>query len=230
MWRFREILNFHFYFSVFRSSFFRYSLIAPLVELCVRRARLSGFQDMDCSNHYEVAFEAYLQQQRLCYIAVDESRRTLLDEGPVKSLDFIVYGAEDENLLVDVKGRRFPGGSPQRPRPSWQCWAERADIDGLARWAEQFGEGYKGLLVFMYQIIPPFEVPADTPDLWEWHDRRYLLRAVAVDLFRRHMRTRSPRWGTVDMPGATFRQLARPFSAFLHDDGTLSLPFASCSA
>ena len=90
---------------------------------------------MDRSNHYEAAFEAYLRERRLCYIAVDESRRSLLDEGPVKSLDFIVYGDDTARLLVDVKGRKFPGGTDEKPRRVWQCWAERDDVDGLERWS-----------------------------------------------------------------------------------------------
>ncbi len=49
---------------------------------------------MDRSNHYEAAFEAYLQEQRLCYVAVDERRRAILGESKVKCLDFIVYGPE----------------------------------------------------------------------------------------------------------------------------------------
>ena len=65
---------------------------------------------MDRSNHYEAAFEAYLQWHRLCYVAVDETRRAMLGETRVKSLDFIVYGPHGARLLVDVKGRRFPGG------------------------------------------------------------------------------------------------------------------------
>ena len=43
---------------------------------------------MDRSNHYELAFEAYLRERRLCYIAVDEARRSLLDDGTVKITDF----------------------------------------------------------------------------------------------------------------------------------------------
>ena len=39
---------------------------------------------MDRSNHYEAAFEAYLQWHRLCYVAVDERRgyRVALIAGP----------------------------------------------------------------------------------------------------------------------------------------------------
>src|SRR5713101_5592348 len=143
---------------------------------------------MDRSNHYELAFEAYLRERRLCYIAVDESRRSLFDEGPVKSLDFIVYGGETARLLVDVKGRRFPGGTETRPRRVWECWAERDDVDGLERWSARFGDGYTGLLVFAYDIQPCVHLPPYTPDLWEWHGRRYLMRAVMIDLYRQHMR------------------------------------------
>ena len=169
---------------------------------------------MDRSNHYEMAFEAYLRQRRLCYIAVDESRRSLLDAGPVKSLDFIVYGDEAARLLVDVKGRKFPGGTEEKPRRVWQCWAERDDVDGLERWSARFGLGYTGLLVFAYDIQPSVHLPLATPDLWEWRGRRYLMRALTVEVYRRHMRTRSPKWGTVDLPGRVFRNHVRPFRMF----------------
>jgi hypothetical protein len=50
--------------------------------------------------------------------------------------------------------------------------------------------------------------------LFLWHNRTYLFRAVAVDDYRRHMRVRSPRWGTVSLPTAAFRAMVRPFRDF----------------
>ena len=111
--------------------------------------------------------------------------RSTLDDEPVKSLDFVVYGADGSKLLVDVKGRRFPGGRKDRPRRVWETWSTRDDIDGLDRWAERFGAGYLGLLVFVYRIVPTVLLPLGTPDLWAWHDRFYLLRAVTVADYRR---------------------------------------------
>lgn len=62
-------------------------------------------------NHYEAAFEAYLRAQRLPYVAVDETRRALLGDGSLKSLDFIVSPAgAGDGWLIDVKGRQFPSG------------------------------------------------------------------------------------------------------------------------
>jgi hypothetical protein len=169
---------------------------------------------MDRSNHYEMAFEAYLQRQRLCYIAVDETRRPTLGEAPVKSLDFIVFGEGGARLVVDVKGRRFPAGPKEKPRRVWECWSTRDDIDGLVRWADLWGPPYQGLLVFAYHVLPSVELPDDTEDLWTWRGRRYLLRALPVEDYRQHMRVRSPRWGTVTLPHAVFRSLVRPLHHF----------------
>jgi hypothetical protein len=170
---------------------------------------------MDRSNHYEAAFEAYLQWHRLCYVAVDETRRATLGETRVKNLDFIVFGECGAGLLVDVKGRRFPAGPPDKPRRVWECWSTREDVDGLGRWADLFGPGYRGLLVFAYQLGPEV-TPAESDDLWTWQGSRYLLRAVPVDEYRPHMRGRSPRWGTVSLPTRRFRELARPLHHFTH--------------
>jgi hypothetical protein len=171
---------------------------------------------MDRSNHYEAALEAYLQWHRLCYIAVDETRRAMLGDERVKSLDFIVYGDNGARLVVDVKGRRFPTGSPRRPRRTWENWSTRDDLDGLERWAALCGPGYIGLLVFAYHVLPSVELPDDTDDLWTWRGKRYLLRAVRVDDYRQRLRVRSPKWGTVMLPGAAFRELVRPFHHFTH--------------
>src|SRR5689334_13986024 len=107
---------------------------------------------MDRGNHYEAAFEAYLQWHRLCYVAVDEARRACLGDERVKNLDFIVHGECGSNLLVDVKGRRFPSGPRGKRRRVWECWSTQEDVDGLGRWEGLFGPGFCGLLVFVYHL------------------------------------------------------------------------------
>jgi hypothetical protein len=167
------------------------------------------------SSEYECAFEAYLQHQRLCYVAVDEHRRPMLGDVSIKSLDFIVFGAGGARLVVDVKGRRFPGGKPSQLRRIWENWATRDDIEGLDRWARIWGPGFRGVLAFAYHVLPSVELPDDTEDLWLFRGRRYLFRGVDAHLYRTFMRTRSPRWGTVSLPTAVFRSLVRPLSHFL---------------
>lgn len=170
---------------------------------------------MDRSNHYEAAFEAYLRARGVGFVAVDEAKRSHLGDADVKSLDFIVVGPHDARLVVDVKGRRFPGGPAGQPRMVWQNWSTEGDLDGLARWAAHFGSDFRGVLAFVYRIEPPFQLPDDTPDLFEYRDSVYLMRGVEADIYRSRMRPRSRRWGTVHLPTADFRAVVRPFSDFL---------------
>src|SRR5438309_6012951 len=174
---------------------------------------------MDRGNPYETAFAAYLKAQGLCTVAVDETRRALWGETSVKNLDFIVLGRSGTRLLVDVKGRQFPGGPQGRERYVWENWSTQEDLSGMASWLRLFGPGSVGLFVFLYRIGPTVTLPADTLDLWTWRENRYLLRAVTVEAYRMHMKVRSPKWGTVCLPGAVFRALARPFRFFSHEYG-----------
>jgi hypothetical protein len=172
---------------------------------------------MDRGNHYEAAFEAYLQQHRIPYVAADETRRSYLGDERVKSLDFLVVGDGNVKLLVDIKGRRFPGGSAERPRRVWECWSTLSDIEGLSRWAARFGPDYRPLLVFLYAVMPFAPAVPEGEELWTWHDRRYVLRGVSVFEYQRYMRCRSPKWGTVSLTRSDYLRLVQPFPAFLRE-------------
>lgn len=180
---------------------------------------------MDRSNHYELAFEAYLQSLRLGYVAVDETRRALVDDEPIKSVDFLVFGHDGVRLVVDVKGRRFPGGTPARPRHVWECWSFRDDVEGLERWAILAGEDYRALLVFAYLLQPEVKLPETTPDLFEHRERRYLFRAVDVYEYHERMRVRSRSWGTVSLPRDDYRAIVRPFRDFVQRAIPEKVPF-----
>lgn len=178
---------------------------------------------MDRSNHYEAAFEAYLRHHRVAFVAVDEAKRSLLGDGHVKSLDFIVVGPDSAKLVVDVKGRRFPGGPVDSPRKVWQNWSTADDLDGLDQWSVHFGPEFRGVLAFVYHIEAPFALPPSTPDQFAFHGNTYLMRAVSAAEYRTAMKPRSQRWGTVHLPTADFRRLVRPFSAFLAPSGIESM-------
>ncbi len=170
---------------------------------------------MHLDNHYEVAFAAFLRNSRLNYLPVDESRRASLEDEPVKSIDFIVYGEGPSRWLIDVKGRKFPSGSTARPSFHWQNWATQDDVTGLQKWEHFFGTDYRALFVFMYQILSCVELPRGTPDIWYWQGFRYLIRAISITDYKSCMRNRSPRWRTVFLPSQDFQSLVKPFSEFL---------------
>lgn len=171
---------------------------------------------MKRDNHYEAAFEAFLRSRRVPFIAIDEAKRSLMGSEKIKSLDFIIVGPDDAKLVVDVKGRRYPGGTAEKPRKVWQNWATHEDLDGLDHWARLLGSGFRGVIAFAYHIAPPFVLPENATDAFKFHDTTYLMRAITVTDYRQHMTVRSPRWGTVSLPVAAFRKLVQPFSTLLH--------------
>ncbi len=170
---------------------------------------------MNRDNHYEAAFEAFLRDRGAAVVPVDEAKRNQLDDENTKSPDFLVVGPGDVRLVADVKGRRFPGGTAAKPRMVWQNWCDQEDIDALDRWAARLGTGFRGVLAFVYHVLPRVALPADTPDLFTHRDRVYLARGVSAADYRAAMAPRSTRWGTVHLPAAAFREAVRPFSHFL---------------
>ena len=171
---------------------------------------------MDRGNHYEAAFEAYLQERRLCYVAVDETRRAVLGEMSIKSLDFIVFGD---------RRRPAPGGREGPALPDGTAGAAAARLGVLvhprgrgrpgALGRTLSGRGYRGLLVFVYHVLPSVELPDDVEDLWTWRGRRYLMRAVPSADYRLSHARPQPQMGHRDAAARRF-PLPGPAVAPLH--------------
>ncbi|MFZ5833115.1 MAG: HYExAFE family protein [Planctomycetota bacterium] len=167
-------------------------------------------------NHYEAAFEAYLRCRGVPYVAVDEARRTLMADGrSIKSLDFIVSAPVAVSWLVDVKGRRFPSGSEDRGNPQyWKNWSTRDDLWSLARWEQLFGDAFRGLLVFAYDVLGA-RAPVAADRLFQFRDNLYGFVGVPLADYASHARPISTAWDTVAMGARDFRRLARPMEHWL---------------
>jgi len=163
------------------------------------------------NNHYDVAFEELLRQQQIPYVSVDESKRALLNNASLKSMDFIVYSDQTHNLLVDVKGRQFPSGTRGH---RWENWATEDDISCLLQWQQVFGDGFRSLLVFAYYVTDPSR-EAEHDRCHTIRDKTYAFYGVWADQYGSAMRQRSPRWETVWLPAAEYRLLRSPLSHFL---------------
>ena len=161
------------------------------------------------SAHYEAAFEDYLRRKGLPYIAVDEAKKALFAGAKLKSFDFVVYRPEGKNLLVDVKGRVCSLKSA-----SLQNWVTREDIDDLRQWQEIFGEGFAAVFLFLYHW-PGTPDGSPFPELFQFQERWYTSLAISIPEYRAHMKPRSEAWGTVSLPAADFRRLAKPFEEWL---------------
>ncbi|MEX0774469.1 MAG: HYExAFE family protein [Phycisphaeraceae bacterium] len=163
--------------------------------------------------HYDQAFERYLREKAIPYVAVDEAKRALQGAkapSSLKSFDFVVYSEAGPNLLVDVKGRKHSGRSSR----SLDNWVTRGDVESLRKWEGIFGQGFVGAFAFLYwcEQQPP---DALFTEIFESGQRWYALLAVRLTDYQTHMRQRSPRWETVSIPAAQFNALARPLKELL---------------
>lgn len=164
-------------------------------------------------NHYDAAFEEFLRERRTPYVAVDEQRRALLEHSSLKSMDFIVYSRQQRNLLIDVKGRRFPSGGAETGH-KWENWATAEDLPALLQWQSVFGPDFRALLVFAYHVVSA-NARGEFEDLFDYRQRTYAFYGIWADEYRDVMRTRSASWQTVSVPGRMFRELRSPIDTFL---------------
>ena len=166
--------------------------------------------------HYEAAFEDYLRARRWPYVAVDEAKKAAFADLSLKSFDFIVYSETGANLLVDVKGRKFPdpeatGGHRTR---AWENWATRDDVEGLQQWQRVFGTDFVAVLVFAYWLQgaagqSPFEL------VHTFRDRSYAFVGIRLDEYVSMSRPRSARWQTIGVPSQVFSRHAADMASFL---------------
>ena len=164
------------------------------------------------SNHYELAFEAYLRDQRIAYVAVNEQRRSLTEHGSLKNLDFIVSPSDSVSLLIDVKGRQFPSG--KNKKQYWKNWSTWDDLQSMARWQKKMGHSSCALLVFAYELVGE-RSPVEPAQLYEFRGRWYAFLAVRIADYIQFSRPLSARWQTVAMPTGLFRQAAFSFADIL---------------
>lgn len=167
-------------------------------------------------NHYEAALEAFLRDRRVAYVAVDEAKRSRLGYASLKNVDFIVSAADGRNWLIDVKGRRFPSGG--RGKQYWRNWSTQDDVDSLAQWERAFGGRFASLLVFAYDVVGD-RAPLPQDQLFAFRGHLYGFVAVRVNEYAHFARTISPKWETLAVSVATFRQLAEPLDHLLSSSG-----------
>lgn len=167
---------------------------------------------MDGGNRYERAFIAWLRYHQLSYLPVDESQRRAVQGQAVKNPDLLAYDRCGRGYVVEVKGRRFPGGSRDKPRRVWERWCTRQDCSSLLAWGRLLH--VQSLLVFVYHLRqePAQAWPNNWSDTWTWQGDTFALCGILAESYIQHMRLRSPRWDTVSLSSEVFRTLAQPVS------------------
>jgi len=167
--------------------------------------------------HYEAAFEDYLRSRALPYVAVDDAKKALFGRVSLKSFDFLVYSATGPNLMVDVKGRKFPDPAVKPRRGAsrlWENWITRQDVEGLEQWEKVFGPDFTPVVVFAYWLQGP---PQGSPfeDVHLFRGKHYTFVAVALRDYVAAARPRSRKWRTLSIPAPAFARKARDVASFL---------------
>lgn len=188
-------------------------------------------------NHYDLAFEMYLRSRGIPYVSVDETRRALLAQASLKSMDYIVYGPGGRNLLVEVKGRKA------KTTGLSENWVTADDLASLRKWEGVFGGSFRAVMVFAYDVSelaaplatsPLLEAPSDLYEIetsaepqpgdarFHHRGRDYTFQGVWMEEYERQVKVRSPRWETLWAPAAAFRAVRFPIEDFLAAPETLA--------
>ena len=167
--------------------------------------------------HYDAAFGDYLRCRGLPYVAVDEAKRAIFGRVSLKSFDFVVYSTIGANLLVDVKGRKFPDSAVRPKRGAvrlWENWITRGDVEGLREWEKIFGPDFAAVVVFAYWLQGP---PQNSPfsDVHIFRKKHYAFVAVRLDEYVAAARPRSQKWQTLSVPSKEFSRQAQDVATFL---------------
>ena len=138
----------------------------------------------------------------------------------MKSFDFLLYPEGSGPIIAELKGRLFKGRSLAK-MTGLECWVNIEDVRGLLGWERALDSpGRDGHLrgtawfIFAYKL-ENVDVDTDGKEVYEFGGGRYAFYAVKAEDYRKYMKVRSPRWKTVTLGAARFRQLAVPVRELL---------------
>lgn len=158
------------------------------------------------SNHYTRAFESWIGEHRISYVAMNRRKKTAFSKSDIKSFDFLLYPDGSDIFIAEVRGRKFKGDSFTK-LTNLANWVNMDDVTGLRQWQRIFGNKYIPIFVFVY-ALDMLDVESDGREIYDFHDERYVFFAVRLDDYRLHMTLRSPKWRTVNLPAKAFRNCA----------------------
>ena len=178
-------------------------------------------------NDYEKAFESWLQDNGVRFMAMDQNKRRIFARDKVKTFDFLLYPANPapstglkKVVIAEIKGRKFKGRS-LAGLAGMQSWVTMDDVRGLADWEQVLAESkplgdvtIEASFIFAYKF-DNIDVESDGTETYDFEDDQYIFYAVTLADYKKFMTLRSPKWETVTLPAAKFRQVAIDVRKFL---------------
>lgn len=158
--------------------------------------------------HYELMFEDYMLSNQILYIAIDETRRPIVDGEHVKNFDFIVSSFNGK-FLVDIKGKNFAARK-------WENWIHEGDLSGLKKWGNYFN-AFTPLLVIPYLLKNPEDkdIVAEYVDIRIFKNKTYGILAVTLADYYSKARQRAKSIDAIHVPKDEFLKICKPISYFI---------------
>lgn len=168
------------------------------------------------TNLYEQAFACWLDERRVPFVAIDQSRRFAhIDEG-VKNFDFLLFPRSNCPVLIELKGRTFHGTSLAGLR-GLDGWVPFEDVQALSYWQDRFrrekGDS-RAFFVFAF-VFEQIDVETDGRAVYDFANRRFFLTMVPLRRYQERMKPRSQRWQTVSVGADDFRDMIMPVEALV---------------
>lgn len=146
------------------------------------------------------------------YIAIDESKKPLVENQSVKNFDFIVSSFNGK-YLVDIKGKSFSSKSKNN---MWDNWISIDDLSGLRIWGNHFN-------AFIPLLVIPYNLQNDTDkeyllgkaDFIEHKGKQYAFTAITLADYYTNAKPRAKKWKAIYVHRDKFEELSKPLSNFI---------------
>ena len=167
--------------------------------------------------HQEVAFEHFLRDRNISYLAIDEAKRPVAID---KNFDFLVF-TEAKVYAIDVKGKQIPylwkGGSGFL----WETWIHPKDLTGLRQWQDMLSPLFRceveSLITYVYWIRERSFI-SDFRSVYKFRAKNYGIKAITLSDFYKHKQIRGalpPEPHEWELPRKQAKRLLRDIDLFL---------------
>lgn len=167
-------------------------------------------------HHYENAVEAYLRVNNIPFIATNEGKKVLYNNGKIKNFDLILPGKE--MLMVDIKGRSWAYKSV--PKNNWENWILRDDAESLKIWSSVSSSNQRAYLLYAFccpddggELPPCFK-----GNTFFFNDKAYAFFLISIEDYVSNSKQRSLKPPAVSVSRKLFATLVRPLSEVLTEN------------
>ena len=170
-------------------------------------------------NHYEQAFESWLEDNHVNYVYIDQHKRQSFSSERVKTFDYLIYPEKPDGpeqlcgpiVIAELKGKIFKSESLAGFR-NMECWVSLEDVRGMLKWRQVMGASTaagiaKAVFVFAYKL-ECIDVENDGCEIYDFDGQKYVFYCVDLSDYTDNMKLRSRRWQTVNLSAENFRQKA----------------------